>query len=87
LNMDELMGKVLGDPRWSGSTALHAAVVSGQAGIVKFLIDRGAQVDARTKIGWTALDMAGGIFFANAKKEYPAAAEILRKAGPAHGNE
>ncbi|HSU88745.1 MAG TPA: ankyrin repeat domain-containing protein [Terriglobia bacterium] len=87
LNMDELMGKVLGDPRWSGSTALHAAVVSGQAGIVKFLIGSGAQVDARTKIGWTPLDMAGGIFFANAKKEYPAAAEILRKAGPAHGNE
>jgi ankyrin repeat protein len=84
LNMDELIGRVLGDPRWSGSTALHAAVVSGQAGIVKFLIDHGAQVDARTKIGWTALDMAGGIFFANAKKEYPAAAEILRKA---HGNE
>ena len=24
LNMDELSGKVLGDPRWSGSTALHA---------------------------------------------------------------
>src|SRR5437870_11837238 len=23
LNMDQLMGKVLGDPRWSGSTALH----------------------------------------------------------------
>jgi ankyrin repeat protein len=83
LNMDDLMGKVLGDPRWSGSTALHASIVSGQAGIVKFLIDHGAQVDARTKIGWTPLDMAGGIFFANAKKEYPAAAEILRKA---HGN-
>ena len=83
LNMDQLMGNVLGDPRWSGSTALHASVVSGQTGIVKFLIDHGAQVDARTKIGWTPLDMASGIFFANAKKEYPAAAEILRKA---HGN-
>jgi ankyrin repeat protein len=80
LNMDQLMGKVLGDPRWSGSTALHAAVVSGQAGIVKFLVDHGAQVDAKTKVGWTPLDMAGGIFFANAKKEFPAAAEILKQA-------
>jgi ankyrin repeat protein len=80
LNMEQLIGKVLGDPRWSGSTPLHAAVVSGQPGIVKFLIEHGARVDAKTKIGWTPLDMAGGIFFANARKDYPAAAEILKKA-------
>ena len=80
LNMEDLIGKVLGDPRWSGSTSLHAAVVSGQPGIVKFLIERGAKVDAKTKIGWTPLDMAKGIFFANAKKEFPAAAEILKQA-------
>jgi ankyrin repeat protein len=80
LNMDQLVGKVLGDPRWSGSTALHAAVVSGQPGIVQFLVDHGAKLDAKTKTGWTPLMMAGGVFFANAKKEYPAAAEILKKA-------
>lgn len=80
LNMDKLAGKVMGDPRWSGSTALHGAVVSGQPGIVKFLLERGALVDAKTKLGWTPLNMAEGIFFANAKKEYPAAAEILKKA-------
>jgi hypothetical protein len=80
LNMDQLIGKVLGDPRWSGSTALHGAVVSGQAGIVKYLIEHGAKVDARTKLGWTPLDMAQGIFFANAKKEFPAAAEVLKQA-------
>ena len=79
-NMDQLVGKVLGDPRWSGSTPLHGAVVSGQPGIVKFLIERGAKIDAKTKLGWTPLDMAQGIFFANAKKEFPVAAEILRKA-------
>ena len=80
LNMDQLIGKVLGDPRWSGSTALHGAVVSGQAGIVQFLVDHGARLDAKTKTGWTPLMMAGGVFFANAKKEYPAAAAILKKA-------
>ena len=31
LNMSELAATVPGDPRWSGSTALHAAVVSGPA--------------------------------------------------------
>ena len=81
LNMPELIDKVLGDPRWTGSTALHAAVVSGQPGIVKFLIERGADVNAKTELGWTPLTMAQGIFFANAKKEYPAAAAILRAAG------
>jgi len=80
LNMDQLIGNVLGDPRWSGSTALHGAVVSGQPGIVKYLIEHGAKVDAKTKLGWTPLDMAQGIFFANAKKEFPAAAEVLKQA-------
>ena len=78
LNMDRLVGKVLGDPRWSGSTALHGAVVSGQSSIVTFLIEHGARVDAKTKLGWTPLMLAEGVFFANAKKEYPAAAAILR---------
>lgn len=79
LNMEELIPKVLGDPRWSGSTALHGAVVSGQPSIVKFLLERGADPAAKTMLGWTPLDMAGGIFFANAKKEFPAAAAILRE--------
>lgn len=80
LNMSELASKVPGDPRWSGCTALHAAVVSGQASIVQYLVDHGAKLDARTRSGWTPLMLAGGVFFANAKKEFPAAAEILKKA-------
>jgi len=80
LNMDELSDKVLGDPRWSGITPLHAAVVSGQPSIVQYLVDHGAKVDVKTKLGWTPLMMAQGVFFANAKKEFPAAAAILRKA-------
>ena len=47
---------------------------------MQFLVDHGARLDAKTKTGWTPLMMAGGVFFANAKKEYPAAAAILRKA-------
>jgi ankyrin repeat protein len=78
LNLDEL-DKVMGDPRWSGITPLHASVVSGQPSIVQYLVDHGAKVDAKTKLGWTPLMMAEGVFFANAKKEFPAAAAILRK--------
>jgi len=80
LNMDALTGKVLGDPRWSGSTALIGAITSGQATIVQYLIDRGARPDVKTKLGWTPLLVARGVFFANAKKEYPAAAAIIQKA-------
>ena len=80
LNIDDLLEKGVGDPRWSGSTALIGAVISGQAGIVQYLVDHGADVDAKTKLGWTPLMVAQGVFFANAKKEYPAAEAILKKA-------
>ena len=80
LNMDEIRSKILGDPRWDGSSPLIGAIVSGQTGIVQYLIDHGARVDMKTKLGWTPLMVSEGVFFANAKKEYPAAAAILRKA-------
>ena len=79
-NIDELLELGVGDPRWSGSTALIGAVVSGQPSIVQFLVDHGADVDAKTALGWTPLKVAEGVFFANAKKEFPQAAAILRKA-------
>src|SRR6185436_6868818 len=79
-NIDELLELGVGDPRWSGSTALIGAVVSGQPSIVQFLVDHGADVNARTALGWTPLKVAEGVFFANAKKEFPQAAAILQKA-------
>src|SRR5262249_25495002 len=77
LNMDDLIGKVLGDPRWDGSTPLIGAITSGQAVIVQYLVDHGAKVDAKTKLGWTPLVVARGVFFANAKKEYPEAIRVI----------
>ena len=79
-NLAELNGKVLGDPRWSGSTPLIGAITSGQAGIVKYLIDQGARVDVKTKLGWTPLMVAAGVVFGYAKKEYPEAARYIRQA-------
>ncbi len=80
LNLDDLANRGVGDPRWSGSTALIGGIISGQPSIVQFLIDHGARVDDRTKLGWTPLMVAEGVFFANAKKEYPQAAGIIKKA-------
>jgi len=79
-NIDRLPENALGDVRWSGSTALHGAVISGQPSIVQFLIDHGAQVDAKNRLGWTPLMVAEGIFVTNTKKEFPDAAKILKKA-------
>jgi ankyrin repeat protein len=81
LNLAQLQDKITCDPRWNGSTALHAAVVSGQPAIVQYLIDNGADINAKTKSGWTPLLMTTGVFFANSKKDFPAAAEILKRAG------
>src|SRR5215467_5690321 len=79
-NIDDLLELGVGDPRWSGATPLIGAVVSGQPSIVQWLVDHGARVDDKTKLGWTPLLVAEGVFFANAKKEFPQAAAILRKA-------
>ena len=79
-NIDELLELGVGDPRWSGSTPLIGAVVSGQPSIVQYLLDHGARPDERTVLGWTPLRVAQGVFFANAKKEFPAAEAILKKA-------
>jgi uncharacterized protein len=79
-NIDDLLELGVGDPRWSGATPLIGAVVSGQPSIVQWLVDHGARVDDKTKLGWTPLLVAEGVFFANAKKEFPQAAEIIRKA-------
>lgn len=79
-NMDDLLNLGVGDPRWDGMTALHGAVMSNQPSLVKFLVDHGAEVDAKNRLGWTPLMITGGIFMANSRKEFPAAAVILKKA-------
>jgi uncharacterized protein len=79
-NIDDLLNLGVGDPRWDGSTPLIGAIMSGQPSIVQYLVDLGADVTAKTALGWTPLDVANGVFCCNAKKEFPAAAEILRAA-------
>jgi hypothetical protein len=79
-NIDKLVDLGVGDPRWNGSTPLIGAIMSNQPSIVQYLVDRGADVRAATTLGWTPLDVAEGVFCCNAKKEFPAAAAIIRKA-------
>jgi len=85
VNMDDLLELGVGDPRWDGMTALHGAIISNQPSIVQFMVDHGAQLDARNRLGWTPLMITKGIFMANSKKEFPVEAEILKKALAAKG--
>src|SRR5688572_3721372 len=79
-NIDKLLDLGVGDPRWNGSTPLIGAIMSNQPSIVQYLVDQGADVRTKTTLGWTPLDVAEGVFCCNAKKEFPAAAAIIRKA-------
>jgi ankyrin repeat protein len=79
-NFDDLANLGIGDPRWDGMTALHGAVISNQPSILQYLVDHGADLNAKSRLGWTALTLTKGIFMANSKKEFPVAAEILKKA-------
>jgi len=82
-NMDALLDLGVGDPRWNGSTPLIGAIMSNQPSIVQYLVGQGADVRATTTLGWTPLNVAEGVFCCNAKKEFPAAAAIIRRAlGP-----
>lgn len=79
-NIDDIVDSV-GDPRFDQMTALHGAVLCNQPSIVEYLIEAGAEVNARNQLGWTPLMMAvEGIYIANAKRQFPSEAEILREA-------
>jgi len=79
LNLLEYAAKGLGDMRWGGSTALHGAALRGADSIVKFLVEKGARIDARNKLGWTPLTVANGVFVANTEKRWPSTVALLQE--------
>jgi ankyrin repeat protein len=72
-----------------GYTALHGAAHRGASEIVRLLADRGARLDVKLtktgggalgwKEGWTPLEIAEGLFYANTFKRYPETAALLRQ--------
>jgi hypothetical protein len=79
-NMDDLLNLGVGDPRWDGMSAIHGAVLCNQPTILSYLIEKGADVNAKNRLGWTPIMITHGIFMANSKKEFPDARKQLEKA-------
>lgn len=78
-NLEQLPKEAIGDMRWSGSTALHGAATTNQQSIIRYLVENGAKLDARNKLGWTPLMVAEGGQFGATVKEFPDAAALFRK--------
>ena len=67
--------------RWNGCTALHGAAMMGSNLIVQYLLDQGADINARNTLGWTPLMIAEGVFVANTEKAWPETVVLLRELG------
>jgi ankyrin repeat protein len=65
----------------AGDTALHAAAFWGADEIVRFLVSRGADVDATDKKLWTPLVIAEGIYQGGGVKYFHSTAALLRTLG------
>lgn len=79
LNVHEFDETRPGDMRWEGVTAVHGAAVRGVNGVVQFLVEKGADLTARTKLGWTPLMMTEGMYIGQTEKEVPEMATFIRK--------
>ena len=60
-----------------GETALHGAAYRGAPSIVDYLVQQGAQIDARSDQGWTPWTIANGVFYSLFYKEQPQTADVL----------
>ena len=71
----------------NGDTALHGAIHRGADGIVRFLHEKGAELDAVNQTGWTALSIAQGVFYPNTFNRHPHLVTLLETLGadPAAG--
>lgn len=79
LNVHEFDERYPGDMRWGGSTAMHGAAVRGVNSVVQFLLDKGADLTARNKLGWTPLMMTEGMYIGQTEKEVPETAAFIHK--------
>ena len=62
-------------------TALHGAIHRGADNVVRFLVEKGASIDAVNDKGWSALSVAQGVFYPNTFNRHPALVDLLLELG------
>ena len=65
----------------NGETAVHGAAHRGSPELIKFLAEKGANLDMTNKLGWTPLTIAGGVYYPNLYEHYPEAFAMLKQLG------
>ena len=65
----------------NGDTALHGAIHRGAGNIVRFLVERGANIDAVNGKGWSPLSVAQGVFYPNTFNRHPELVTLLEELG------
>ena len=65
----------------NGDTALHGAVIRGSEPLVRYLLARGADLEATNEKGWTPLRIAKGVFYSNTGKRWPEMETLLLELG------
>jgi ankyrin repeat protein len=78
-NLEQITDRAIADVRWSGSTALHGAAVMDQLSIIQFLVDKGAKLDAKNRLGWTPLMVTQGMLIAANGRWKPRAEALIRQ--------
>ncbi len=75
------LGNDVNDLDGNSDTALHGAVHRGAEGIVRFLHEKGANLDAVNNTGWTPLSIAEGVFYPNTFNRHPDIVTLLKSLG------
>ena len=66
----------------AGFTALMGAAWRGENELVQYLVDKGARVDVRTKLGWAVTDMANGpSLVSSVPRKHPRTIALLEALG------
>jgi ankyrin repeat protein len=63
----------------NGNTALHGAAFTGANSVVRLLVEKGARLDARNKLGYLPVTIAEGIHIAALLKYRPETAVLMRE--------
>jgi ankyrin len=78
-------GLDLNQPNTKGETALHGAASRGSDVLVKFLVEHGAKLDAKSKAGFTPLDVALGKDSFSLPVPHDSTVALLKSLGGAEG--